>query len=94
MSIARANFRSRKTQYSPNLVEPSYVEITVSAPAELSAVAMRRMRGAAIVVTAMAIGRALIAFVGFALVRTKLAPCFGFAGTSVMPAFHVLYLSP
>jgi uncharacterized protein (TIGR02284 family) len=47
------------------------------------------MRGAAIVVTAVAIGRAFVAFVGFALVRTKLAPCVCFAGTCVMPAFHV-----
>src|ERR1700757_999471 len=55
---------------------------------------MRRMRGAAIVVTAVAIGRALVAFVGLTLIGTKLAPCFGFAGTSVMPAFHVFHLSP
>jgi hypothetical protein len=50
------------------------------------------MRGAAIVMTAMAIGRTLVARVGLAFIRTKLARCFCFAGTSVMPAFHVLHL--
>ena len=57
---------------------------------ELSAVAMRRMRCAAIVVTAMAISRAFVARVGLTLVRTKLVPGFCFAGTSVVPAFHSL----
>jgi hypothetical protein len=58
----------------------------------LGAVAMRRVRGAAIVVTAMAIRRALIAHVGLALVRTKLLARFCFAGTSVVPAFHNFHL--
>ena len=59
---------------------------------ELSAVAMRRMRGAAIVVTAMAIGRALVASLRFAFIRTILASWFCFTGTSAVPAFHAFHL--
>ena len=59
---------------------------------ELSAVAMRRVRGAAIVVTAMAIGRALVTRVGLAFIRTILAPCVRFAGTSDVRAFHAFHL--
>ena len=40
----------------------------------------------------MAIGRALVAHVGLALVRTKLVARFCFAGTSVVPAFHNFHL--
>src|SRR5579871_4932714 len=53
---------------------------------------MRGVGCATIVVTAVAIGGAFVAFVGFAFIGTELAPCFGFAGTSVMPAFHRLHL--
>jgi hypothetical protein len=50
------------------------------------------MRCAAIVVTAMTIGRPFVARVGLAFIRTILAPCFCFAGTSVVPAFHNFHL--
>jgi len=50
------------------------------------------MGSAAIVVAAMAIGRTFVASVGFAFIRTMLAPCFCFAGTSGVPAFHDLHL--
>lgn len=64
----------------------------VPASADLSTIAMRRMRGAAIIVAAMAIGRPFIARVGLTFVGTKLVPGFCFAGTSVMPAFHAFHL--
>ena len=53
---------------------------------------MRRMRGAAVVVTAMAIGRTLVARVGLAFIRTILTPCFCLAGTLIVPAFHAFHL--
>ena len=53
------------------------------------AVAMRRMGSDAIFVTAMTIGRALIAHVRLAFIGTILLACFYFAGTLVVVAFHI-----
>ena len=52
------------------------------------AVAMRRMGSDAIFVTAMTIGRALIAHVRLAFIGTILLACFYFAGTGDVLAFH------
>jgi hypothetical protein len=51
----------------------------VASALRLSAVAMRRLRRLAVIVTAVAIGRAFVARVGFALIRAILLPCFRFA---------------
>ena len=80
-------FSRAATPFSRNLL--SVFDLTWVPRRELSAVAMRRMRGAAVVVTAMAIGRALIARVGLAFIRTILTPCFCFAGTLIVPALHI-----
>ncbi|MGA6973213.1 MAG: hypothetical protein WBY93_16390 [Candidatus Binatus sp.] len=43
----------------------------------------------AIFVTAVTIGRALVAHVGLAFIGTVLLACFYFAGTLVVVAFHI-----